>query len=40
MAIRPYGEPGEVAGLMVRLSSAAARFVVGTPMRVDGGALA
>ncbi|MDP6823591.1 MAG: glucose 1-dehydrogenase [Dehalococcoidia bacterium] len=39
-AIDRNGQPEEVAALVVWLSSAASSFVTGTPVRVDGGALA
>lgn len=39
-AIDRNGQPEEVARLVVWLSSAAASFITGTPVRVDGGALA
>lgn len=39
-AIDRNGQPEEVAALVVWLSSSASSFVTGTPVRVDGGALA
>ena len=39
-AIDRSGQPEDVARLVVWLSSAAASFVTGTPVRVDGGAMA
>ena len=39
-AVGRFGEVEEVAAMVVWLSSAEASFVTGTPMRVDGGALA
>ncbi|MCH8817713.1 MAG: glucose 1-dehydrogenase [Chloroflexi bacterium] len=39
-AVGRFGEVEEVAALVVWLSSAEASFVTGTPVRVDGGALA
>ena len=39
-AIDRNGQPEEVAALVVWLSSSASSFITGTPVRVDGGALA
>jgi len=39
-AINRNGQPEEVAALVVWLSSSASSFITGTPVRVDGGALA
>ncbi len=39
-AVGRFGEVDEVASMVVWLSSSDASFVTGTPMRVDGGALA